>query len=728
FTFAVDTNPGTSSELPPRSEVVAADDLPSSVYTVVSNDDLLIDILLRLPVISLFMFKSVSKRWLSLFKDAHFTRRLSQITNLDPSCGLFLKIPIPTFPGFKYDFVSFDNIRIPTKRSFPFSFDSEAGRDADVLQSCNGLFLCCNDKSYYVCNPSNNLYRMLPQQDNPNNKPIDFPFGGMRMAFDPTKSPHYKVIYAGVVHDDELGHSIQIQTFSSENISKCSTHEGSWSVCRDHFPLLSFHGFKHGIYSNGAIHWLSSVDMELVHFKLDIVNEHPTLTSIQFPVTFATCDGSFYQDCKLLDSRGCLRLLCREDKIWHQLHMYEMRNGCSEWSVKYHVNLNDIMTTPLPKYWSIRLSAWCVVLGDREEDSFMLALVKGFRLLHHLLVVILLSDSGSGDDEGMSSAVTIGITSYYNFFDAFVENKNILSVDETKVKDDAAGLPVIIFVWFSHETEFEEDVASQARPISHIMNPYLHPLCGLFLEIPKRNRLKLDYDFVSFDNRIPSKRSTAFTSGSNAGRNADILQSCNGLFLCCISHSHREKYYVIGVFVPTTFVFRRFQHGIYWNGAIHWLNTLYEPSKHFKLDAVNEHPVLTPIQLPVTSNGNVIHDSKLLESCGCLLLFCREDAHSQQLNIYEMRNSYSEWSMKYHVNLNDIRTPFPITWSICFSVWCVVFREREEDSFMVIDLDGKVFQYKNMSKTVDTLIDLGSASPRESFPVFASFARCDPNF
>jgi hypothetical protein len=89
FTFSVDTNPRTLSELPFRSEVVTADDLPSSVHTVVSNDDLLIEILLRLPVISLFLCKSVSKRWLSLFKDAQFTLRLSQIPKLYPSCGLF---------------------------------------------------------------------------------------------------------------------------------------------------------------------------------------------------------------------------------------------------------------------------------------------------------------------------------------------------------------------------------------------------------------------------------------------------------------------------------------------------------------------------------------------------------------------------------------------------------------------------------------------------------------
>nr|GEY76193.1 hypothetical protein [Tanacetum cinerariifolium] len=254
----------------------------------------------------------------------------SQITNLNPSCGLFLHIPIPNFPGFKYDFVSFDNIRIPTKRSFPFSFDSEAGRDADILQSCNGLFLCCNDKSYYVCNPSNNLYRMLPQQHNPNNKPIDIPgVGGIIMAFDPTKSPHYEVIYAGVVHDDELGHSIQIQTFSSESMSKCWTHESTHSSSRKY-----------------------STDAKVYLPYKEEANDHESSTS---------CNH---------DKKTPHQRLQREDKLWHQLSIYEMRTGCSEWSVKYHVNLNDIMM-PFPEHWSIGLCAWCVVLGYREEDSFI---------------------------------------------------------------------------------------------------------------------------------------------------------------------------------------------------------------------------------------------------------------------------------------------------------------------------------------------------------------------
>nr|GEZ51036.1 hypothetical protein [Tanacetum cinerariifolium] len=66
--------PGSSSKLSLGLEVATGDDgissrnlftdneLPSSVHTVVSDDNLLTEILLRLPILSLLFFKSVSKR------------------------------------------------------------------------------------------------------------------------------------------------------------------------------------------------------------------------------------------------------------------------------------------------------------------------------------------------------------------------------------------------------------------------------------------------------------------------------------------------------------------------------------------------------------------------------------------------------------------------------------------------------------------------------------------
>ncbi|GJZ21588.1 hypothetical protein Tco_0558627 [Tanacetum coccineum] len=238
----------------------------------------------------------------------------------------------------------------------------------------------------------------------------------------------------------------------------------------------------------------------------------------------------------------------------------------------------------------------------------------------------------------------------------------------------------------------------------------------------------------------------------------EIVQSCNGLLLCCIDS---EKFYVYNptiklgrmllhwsttsmrlAFDPTksphfkvihTALWDKdddnnnngrelgFNKGIYWNGAIHWLNTnILDNWIHYKLDTMNGHPALTTIQLPETLDKKSHIQFKLFESRGCLLLLGKDYAHSQQLNIYEMRNGYSEWLVKYVVNLDDIMKPIPDFWQIPKGVWCIVLGEREEDSFMIIELLRKVVQYHPVSKTVRTLSGL---KPNfDSFQYIPSFA------
>ncbi|GJS53173.1 hypothetical protein Tco_0626535 [Tanacetum coccineum] len=138
--------------------------------------------------------------------------------------------------------------------------------------------------------------------------PTNSPLSDVKIAFDPSKSPHYKVIYAEVVHDDDdefdFGYC-QIKTYSSET--------GNWSLC-------------------------------------------------ELPRTF---DG------KLLESGGSLLLLSQDDTDSWKFNVFEMKNGCSEWSVKYIVNLNEF-TMPFPNSWRIYQRVWAIVSGEREEDSYMI--------------------------------------------------------------------------------------------------------------------------------------------------------------------------------------------------------------------------------------------------------------------------------------------------------------------------------------------------------------------
>ncbi|GKA83535.1 hypothetical protein Tco_0805130 [Tanacetum coccineum] len=147
---------------------------------------------------------------------------------------------------------------------------------------------------------------------------------------------------------------------------------------------------------------------------------------------------------------------------------------------------------------------------------------------------------------------------------------------------------------------------------------------------------------------------------------------------------------------------QHFSDGIYWDDVIHWIDGEYDRFMQYKLDFVNKTIVLRKIQFPLT----VVNYCKLFESCGCLLLLAKDKTHSDQLNVYEMKNGHSEWSLKYSVNHSRISSYGP---SCCIQgVVCIVLGEREEDSFMVIYLDGEAFLYKFVLKNICRLPELES--------------------
>ncbi|GJT35703.1 hypothetical protein Tco_0926122 [Tanacetum coccineum] len=108
-----------------------------------------------------------------------------------------------------------------------------------ILQSCNGLLLCSVlawPVFYYAYNPSINLFKRLSQ---PNYYLCDdsyfFNSGVFKLAFDPRKSSHYKVVQAG----GEAGET-WIQIYSPET--------RNWSFYRDRFSYFSFDHFESAIY------------------------------------------------------------------------------------------------------------------------------------------------------------------------------------------------------------------------------------------------------------------------------------------------------------------------------------------------------------------------------------------------------------------------------------------------------------------------------------------------
>ncbi|KAH0676460.1 hypothetical protein KY285_024261 [Solanum tuberosum] len=212
-----------------------------SAAKIEGSDDFLTTILLLLPARPLFRFKLVSKRWMSLVSDPHFsylwkpesfpTALILQLRSLDYPCYY-----IPDKTKSKASIRFFDFIM----KDDPF--------DNVVILNCyGGLLLLCRKRffDYIVCNPTTKEFHTLSR---PNVESLN-----MSLAFNHPISPHYRVINVGLhflIHKDSVWHCLPIEIYSSDT--------NSWGRSRVQFPkeFLNYLGQCEGVFFNGAIFWI----------------------------------------------------------------------------------------------------------------------------------------------------------------------------------------------------------------------------------------------------------------------------------------------------------------------------------------------------------------------------------------------------------------------------------------------------------------------------------------
>ncbi|KAJ6427839.1 hypothetical protein OIU84_023278 [Salix udensis] len=228
-----------------------------SAETIANNEDLLTElILLRLPIKSLLKFKCVSKHWLSLISNPHFSRR--RISCDTSPCGLFLIERGSPYAG--YQTVALDsNLSKPPFKNLTFANDPS---EIELIQSCNGLLLFRSlrpgrsGRIYYVYNPTTEQQNTIPRP----RRAV-----GAALAFDPSKSPHYKVICVRECHQ-WLQHQYEIWMYSSNS--------GPWRVSGDPFNTKgSDEQFNGGVFCNGVIYWLDVSGTTGVSLCFDIDGE-----------------------------------------------------------------------------------------------------------------------------------------------------------------------------------------------------------------------------------------------------------------------------------------------------------------------------------------------------------------------------------------------------------------------------------------------------------------------
>ncbi|XP_009765975.1 F-box protein At5g07610-like [Nicotiana tabacum] len=351
---------GLKIKIPKTAEL----EQPTSAEIVASIDDLLIQILLHLPITSLLYFKTVSKHWLSLITNPKFS--ILCHPNPNPAIGLFL----PSYvlkPKFDYVHFNSQNLTKPPFKKLKFTKDPSG---ITILQSCNGLLLCCSNRirqpiNYYVYNPTTKHYTTLPKSflgtENSN-------IHGLSLAFDPIKSPRYKVIC--IRNSVSSPEHYQIEIYSSET--------GPWRLSGG--PFIADVNFSKGVYWNGSIHWISTIgNLNSLCYNIDL-ESLGVIPMPPVPDNYVSVTISYFGE-------SCDHLhLIQISNPQIQFDVYEMKRDYSEWFVKYKVDLHPIasafpmMTNTYLDPFEIdyyNFAILSLVRGRREEDAFMVLGIPG---------------------------------------------------------------------------------------------------------------------------------------------------------------------------------------------------------------------------------------------------------------------------------------------------------------------------------------------------------------
>ncbi|KAL1832757.1 hypothetical protein ACET3Z_002408 [Daucus carota] len=303
--------------------------LSVSHEAVLNNEDLLTLILFRVPWTQLKVLKCVSRQWHSLITTSHFRSLLPSLR----ASGLFCR-GRPSFD--KLYFVPLDDPNFASPlRARTFDLDLEKVR---FLHSCNGLLLCFaglrdsfnqRNSNWYVYNPSTNQLAALP------NHPDNVYFmDHVGLAFEPSKSPHYKVIaFIMTTRGNLIG---DFHIYSSES--------GTWRVSGlSFYPGRGMH-FKHGVYWNGSIHWISTLQASF-HSKSSVseclyfnVDEGRLGTFPRPPIHVRSRTGRTLYFGESEDHLHVIEVRVGDTS----LSVYEMKSDYSEWFVKYQIDLDPI--------------------------------------------------------------------------------------------------------------------------------------------------------------------------------------------------------------------------------------------------------------------------------------------------------------------------------------------------------------------------------------------------
>ncbi|KAK9949272.1 hypothetical protein M0R45_004805 [Rubus argutus] len=209
-------------------------------------EDIIVQILYRLPVKSLVRFKCVSKRWSSIVSDPQFAK--SQFKFTSERKTLSHRLLLSTVPQWESQLESLDLQTLSFEddasvRKLTYPFKEPGGCAVKILASCNGMVfvaLVPHDSSY-IWNPSTGLLFKLPNPSNGVTSISGLPYCGFGYV---SATDDYKVFVS--------------DHFSIPTVEMYSSKANSWKGIESQPHVCSEDYFTKpkGTFLNEALHWL----------------------------------------------------------------------------------------------------------------------------------------------------------------------------------------------------------------------------------------------------------------------------------------------------------------------------------------------------------------------------------------------------------------------------------------------------------------------------------------
>ncbi|WVZ88661.1 hypothetical protein U9M48_035154 [Paspalum notatum var. saurae] len=258
----------------------------AAAAAAVLPEELVVEILARLPAKSICRFKCVSRAWRALISDPANRRRLAQ-----PLSGIFFSRSAGSLPPW-----GFAGLPTPPPPGVDtaLSFLPDTCGEMELLDSCNGLLLLrCNDARgspapppfYAVCNPATAEWVALPPPSRTPGRSEYFAEFDARLntcvaalGFDPAVSSHFHVfqVVQELHYYDFIFKAVEI--YSSET-GRWVFRVGIWDENDDiriTGQMTYFNGFLHLCTVSNAV---VSVDTEGQAWRLSRVMQNATYRS-----------------------------------------------------------------------------------------------------------------------------------------------------------------------------------------------------------------------------------------------------------------------------------------------------------------------------------------------------------------------------------------------------------------------------------------------------------------